>query len=107
MSDCSWKPLELFLPPLEGASTMNGDPLMYNASASNVGGTCSGVGEKMVADTVENIWTTSCITAVENSPPWVIITTLCLKEGHFLEPDVSVIAIIEQLPPILTAIAGA
>ena len=70
-------------------------------------GTCSGVGDKMVADAVEEIWTTSSIAAVDNSPPWVIINTLCLKEGCFPEPDAGVIALVEQLPPTLTGTAGA
>ena len=61
----------------------------------------------MVADVVEEIWTTSCIAAVDNSPPWVIINTLCLKEGRFPELDAGAIAMVEQLPPTLTATAGA
>lgn len=97
----------MLLPPLECVSIVNGDPLMSNASASN--GTCtkSGVGEKMVADVVEEIWTISCMAAVDNSPPRVIINTLCLKDARFLELDAGAIAMVEQLPPILTAIAGA
>ena len=55
--------------------------------------------KKPVADAVEEIWTTSCIVAIDNSPLWVIIKTLCLKEG-------GAIAMVEQLPPTLTAIAG-
>ena len=53
--NCSWKQSKLLLPPLEGASTMNGDPLMSNASTSNGAGSCSGVEDKMVADAVEEI----------------------------------------------------
>jgi hypothetical protein len=79
VSDCSWKPLKLLLPPLEGASIVNGDPLMSNASASNGAGTCGGVGEQH----------------------------LCLKKGRFPEPDASAGAMLEQLPPTLTATAGA
>jgi hypothetical protein len=63
-------------------------------------------GRKMVADAVEEIWTTSCIVAVDNYPPWMIINTLCLKEGCFPEPDAGVIVMVEQLPPTLTATAG-
>jgi hypothetical protein len=33
--------------------------------------------KKMIADAVEEILTTSCIAAVDNSPPGVIINTLC------------------------------
>jgi hypothetical protein len=65
------------------------------------------VGEKMVADTVEEIWTTSCIAAVDSSPLGVNINTLCLKEGCFPKPDAGVIGMVEQLPPTLTTIAAA
>ena len=61
----------------------------------------------MVADVVEEIWTISCMAAVDNSPPRVIINTLCLKDARFLELDAGAIAMVEQLPPTLTAIAGA
>ncbi len=64
-------------------------------------------GRKMVADAVEEIWTTSSIAAVDNSLIGVIINTLCLKKGRFLELDAGAIAMVEQLPSILTAIAGA
>jgi hypothetical protein len=103
VSDCSWKPSKLLLPPLEDASTT----LMSNASASNGAGTCGGVGEKMGADAVEEIWTTSCLAAVDNSPPGVIINTLCLKEGRFPEPDTGAGGMLEKLPLTLTATAEA
>ena len=80
---------------------------MSNASASNGAGLGSGVGDKMVADTVEEICTTSSIAAVDNSPPGVIINTLCLKDGRFLKPDAGAIALVEQLPPTLAGTAGA
>jgi hypothetical protein len=97
----------LLLPPLEGASTVNGDPLMSNALVSNGVNTCSVMEEKIVADAVEEIWTISCIAAVDNSLPGLIINTLCLKEGRFPEPDASAIAMVEQLPPTFIATAGA
>ena len=46
VSDCSWKLSKLLLPPLEGASTVKGVPLISNASASTGAGACNGVGEK-------------------------------------------------------------
>jgi hypothetical protein len=107
VSDCSWKLSKLLLPPLEGASTVKGVPLISNASASTGPGACSGVGENMVAYTVEEIWTTSFIAAVDSSPLGVNINTLCLKEGRFPEPDAGVIGMLEQLPPTLTATAAA
>lgn len=66
MPDCSWKPSKLLLPPFEGTSTMNGDPLVSNTSASNGAYICNGVGEKMVTNKVEEIWKTSCIVVVDN-----------------------------------------
>jgi hypothetical protein len=79
---------------------------MSNASASNGACAYSGVGEKMVADTVEEMWTTFCISAVDNSPLGMNINTLCLKDGRFLEPDAGVIAMVEQLPLTLTVTVG-
>jgi hypothetical protein len=107
VSDCSCKLSKLLLPPFEGASTVKRVPLISNASASTGAGACSGVGEKMVADTVEEIWTTSCITAVDSSPLGMNINTLCLKEERFPKPDASAIGMLEQLPPTLTATAVA
>jgi hypothetical protein len=106
VSDCSWKLSKLLLPPLEGASIVTGVPFISNASVSTGAGACSGVGEKMVANTVEEIWTTSCIAAVDNSPLGVNINTLCLKEGRFPKLDAGVIGMLEQLPPTLTATAA-
>jgi hypothetical protein len=80
MFDYSWKLSKLLLSLLEGASTMNGVLLMLNASTSNEAGVCSEVGEKMVADTVEEMWTTSCISAVDNSLLGMNINTLYLKD---------------------------
>jgi hypothetical protein len=65
------------------------------------------VGEKMVADTVKEIWTTSCIAAVDSSPLGVNINTLYLKEGRFSEPDAGAIGMLEQLSPTLTAAVAA
>jgi hypothetical protein len=107
VSDCSWKLSKLLLPPREGASTVNGVPLISNASASNGAGACSGVGEKMVAYTGEEIWTTFCIASVDSSPLGVNINTLCLKEGRFPEPDACAIGMVEHLPPTFTATAAA
>ena len=72
---------------------------MSNASASNGAGTCNGMKEKIVADAVEEIWTTSCIAAVDNFHPWVIINTLYMKEECFPKFDSSVIVMVKQLSP--------
>jgi hypothetical protein len=45
--------------------------------------------------------------AVDYSPPWGIINTLCLREGRFPEPNACAIAMVEQLSPTITATAEA
>ena len=105
VSDCSWKPSKLLLPPHEGASIVNGDPLISTSLASNGTGTCNGAGEKFPPNVVDEICTSSCIAAVDNSPPRVIINTLCLKERRFPEPNAC--TMVEQLTPALMRTVGA
>ena len=102
VSNCSWKPSKLLLPPLEGAMIVNGDTWMSISSGWNGAGWGSEVGEISSAQVDDFIATTFCIAAIDNSLPWVIINTLCLKERRFLESDAC--AMVEQLAALTCAL---
>ena len=63
------------------------------------------MGQKSPADSADEIGTTFCIAAVDNSSPELIINTQCLKEGCFVESNAC--AIVEQLAPAFMRTTGA